>query len=86
MKDKDAHYETEDEFIAENLEFIGKRLKQLRIAKGYTSYDVFAYEHEISRSQYGKYERGVDLRLSTLLRLIYAHDLTLQEFFAGLKR
>ena len=63
------------------LQKLGERIRQLRIQKGYTSYEYFAYEHEISRAQFGRYERGEDLRFSTLVKIINAMDLTLDEFF-----
>lgn len=64
------------------LKSLGERIKSLRIKKGYTSYEYFAYEHNISRAQFGRYERGEDLRFSTLLRIIKAFDMTLEEFFS----
>lgn len=64
------------------LKSLGERIKSLRIKKGYTSYEYFAYEHNISRAQFGRYERGEDLRFSTLLRIIDAFDMTLEEFFS----
>ncbi|HXU26680.1 MAG TPA: helix-turn-helix transcriptional regulator [Bacteroidia bacterium] len=61
---------------------LGERLKQVRIEKGYTSYENFAFEHELGRSQIGRYERGQDdLRFSTLLKVLNALDITLTEFF-----
>ena len=33
------------------LKKLGKRIKEIRIAKGYTSYEYFAYEHNISRTK-----------------------------------
>lgn len=64
------------------LKSLGSRIKSLRIQKGYTSYEYFAYEHNISRAQFGRYERGEDLRFSTLIKIINAFDMTLEEFFA----
>ncbi|OCA77559.1 transcriptional regulator [Chryseobacterium artocarpi] len=66
----------------EMLKKLGDRIKQLRINKGYSSYEYFAYEHNISRAQFGRYERGEDLRFSSLIKVINALDLTLAEFFA----
>jgi transcriptional regulator with XRE-family HTH domain len=66
----------------ESLKNLGERIKSLRIKKGYTSYEYFAYEHDISRAQFGRYERGEDLRFSSLLRVIQAFDMTLDEFFS----
>lgn len=61
---------------------LGKRIKALRIAKGYSNYEYFAYEHGISRSQFGRYENGEDLRFSSLIRVVKAFDMTLEEFFS----
>lgn len=61
---------------------LGNRIKELRISKGYSNYEYFAYEHNISRSQFGRYERGEDMRFSSLLRVVKAFDMTLEEFFS----
>lgn len=64
------------------LKKIANRIKQLRIKAGFTSYEYFAYEHDISRTQYARYEQGKDLRYSTLIKIISAHGLTVKEFFS----
>jgi len=66
----------------EVLKKLGERIKALRISKGYSSYEYFAYEHNISRAQFGRYERGEDLRFSTLVKIIKAFDMTLEQFFS----
>jgi hypothetical protein len=47
-----------------------KGLKKLgaciRATSGYSSYKNFAFEHDIRRAQFGRYERGQDLRFSSL--------------------
>ncbi|MGZ3850021.1 MAG: helix-turn-helix domain-containing protein [Flavisolibacter sp.] len=55
----------------------------MRIEKGYTSYEYFAYEHNISRAQFGRYEQGQDLRFSSLIRIVNAFGMTLEEFFGS---
>ncbi|HRS67126.1 MAG TPA: helix-turn-helix transcriptional regulator [Paludibacteraceae bacterium] len=60
---------------------IGNRIKRLRIDKGYSSAEIFAYEHELNRVSYWRIERGSNLTLSTLLRILDIHNLSLQEFF-----
>lgn len=73
---------TAPEFPDTLLKKVGNQLKQSRTAQGFTSYEDFAYEKDLPRSQYGKYERGVkDMRLSSLARTVKAHGLTLAEFF-----
>nr|MBK9653501.1 helix-turn-helix transcriptional regulator [Bacteroidota bacterium] len=60
---------------------LAARLRELRISKGFSNYEYFAYEHNISRSQYGRYEKGEDIRFSSLIKLIKAFELTPTEFF-----
>lgn len=73
----------ESEFSKEEvLQKLAKRIKELRIAKGYSSYEYFAYDHNISRAQYGRYEKGEDLRFSTLAKIINAFDISMKEFFS----
>ncbi len=64
------------------LKKLGERIKQLRLKKGYTSYEYFAYEHNISRAQFGRYEKGQDLRISSLIKIVNAFNISLQEFFS----
>jgi hypothetical protein len=68
--------------IHEDLKKLGNRIKALRIKAGFSNYEYFAYEHEIPRAQFGRYERGEDLRYSSLLKVIKAFDITVEEFFS----
>lgn len=68
--------------IDDQLQKLGQRIKELRIAKGYSSYEYFAYEHNISRAQFGRYEQGQDLRMSSLIKVVAAFEMTLEEFFS----
>lgn len=67
--------------IDKEIENLGNRIRELRKKKGFTNYEFFAYENRIGRSQYGNYEKGVDMRFSSILKLIEIHGLTLEEFF-----
>ena len=64
------------------LEKLGSRLRDLRKARGYTNYEQFAFDHGLPRAQYGRYEKGQDLRLSSLVKVLTAMDVSLTEFFA----
>jgi transcriptional regulator with XRE-family HTH domain len=64
---------------------IGNRIKELRLEAGYTNAEKFAFEHEITRSQYANWEKGQDMLTSSILRISRAHGITLQEFYAGIK-
>jgi len=79
MRDKKVKKQEEDYYKR-----LGSRLKNLRIAKGYTNADYFAYDHNIGRSQYSEYERGKDMRLSTLRKLAAAHKLSVSELLEGI--
>lgn len=70
-----------DEYTQQQLSKLGNRIKALRKAKGFQNYEQFAYQNGISRSQYGRYENGEDLRFSSLLKVLKALDISLAEFF-----
>ena len=62
---------------------VAAHLKKLRVDSGYTSYETFAYDHELPRMQYWRMESGVNFRFSSLLVILKVHNLTLQEFAKG---
>ena len=64
---------------------IAKKLKSLRIEKGYTSYENFAWDNEIPRVQYWRMEKGTNFTIRTFLRILDVHNLTLKEFFEDLE-
>lgn len=69
----------------QGIQRIAEKIKQLRIERGYTSYRNFADDHDIEPKQYWKLEEGkVDFRISSLLRILEIHDLSLEDFFEGL--
>lgn len=73
--------ENHEDFIDKQIENLGKKIKKLRKEKGYTNYEFFAYDNRINRSQYGKYEKGTDMRFSSLVRVLLAHKISLEDFF-----
>lgn len=66
----------------DKLKQLGERLRELRKKAGYTSLEIFAYEHGFGKTQYGRYENGEDLRFSTLVRVINCFGIDLKEFFS----
>jgi transcriptional regulator with XRE-family HTH domain len=72
----------DDGFKKEMLEKIAARIRSLRKKRGYDNYEKFAYEHNLNRSQYGRYEKGEDLRFTSLVRVCRAFGVTLSEFFS----
>lgn len=65
----------------ERMKKIAARLKDLRIKAGYTNYENFAWDNEISRMQYWRLEKGANFTMVTLLKILDAHKISLAEFF-----
>ena len=69
--------------VQTDLEKIGLRLKELRIAKGYTSYRDFANKNDIEPKIYWRVEQGKsDFKYSTLKRVVAGLGMTVEEFFS----
>jgi transcriptional regulator with XRE-family HTH domain len=68
--------------VMDELRKMGARIKSLRKEKGYSNSDQFAYEKNIARAQYQRYESGSDLRFTTIVKLVKAFDMNLNEFFS----
>ena len=60
---------------------LAKRIRELR-QRTHTSYEIFAYDNNITRSQWGRYETGEDVRFSSLVKVCRIFNITLQEFFS----
>ena len=82
MKKQTGKEETMEELTQRQLQNIGKRMQELRKKKGFKNYEIFAYENDLPRAQYGRYERGQDLKVSSLLKVLKGFDITLKEFFS----
>ncbi len=65
---------------------MGSKLKALRIKQGYKSHEEFAFVNKLSRVQVWKIEAGkANITMSTLLRMLEIHKLTLKEFFKDIE-
>jgi hypothetical protein len=74
--------------LDESKEFIDKissKIRKLRIAKGYKSHETFAYEHGIDRTQWGKIERGINMKMTSLFSALKALEISPAEFFKDFK-
>ncbi len=60
---------------------IGEKLRELRIAKGFTSYEDFAMEYNLGRRNYWEIEKGKNIQMKTLINLLTIHDMSFYEFF-----
>ena len=63
---------------------VASKLEQIRIDKGFTSYENFAVEHGISRMQYWRMEKGTNFTFESLLKILDSHKMTLNDFFSDI--
>ena len=76
-KKKDLNY------VDAELVNLGKRMRALRLKKGYTSFESFAYDNDLPRVLYGNYEKGGgNITYKNLLKVVKALGVTLKEFFS----
>ncbi|MCW3074511.1 MAG: helix-turn-helix domain protein [Flaviaesturariibacter sp.] len=66
----------------EQLRKIGARIKQLRQSAGYDSGEKFAFEHDIPRAQYSRYEKGENMRLTSFMKVLSALKVSYVDFFS----
>jgi len=67
--------------IDTRIQQIGDKLKQLRVQKGYTSYEHFAWENNLPRMQYWRMENGANITIKSLLKVLDVHGISLTKFF-----
>jgi transcriptional regulator with XRE-family HTH domain len=61
---------------------IGNRLKKLRIRASYKTPESFAAKNKLSKISYANIEKGqTNIRMSTLLKLLDIHKVSLIDFF-----
>ena len=73
--------EQDSDKAKEILKMVGARIRSLREAKGERNYEKFAFKHDLNRTQLWRYENGEDLYFSSLIKVLSALDVSLDEFF-----
>lgn len=67
----------------QDLKKLGDRLKVLRVKKGFTSLERFAFDNELSRVLYSNYENGKgNITYKNLLKVTKALNISLKDFFS----
>ena len=64
-----------------DIQKLAKRIKTSRINQGYVNADHFAFDKYLARSQYARYEKGEDLRFTSLVKLVHSFGISLSQFF-----
>jgi transcriptional regulator with XRE-family HTH domain len=67
--------------VEPELKELGARIRELRIAAGYSSAEKFAYANNLSRVSYTKCETGSNMTYISLRKLLKVHKISIQEFF-----
>lgn len=75
----------EDKKYDKRIMLVADKLERMRIEKGFTSYENFAIEYGISRMQYWRMEKGTNFTFESLLKILDAHKITLEDFFKGIE-
>jgi len=71
----------------EVLKKIGDRFRELRISKGYSSYEDFAIDNDLGRMQYWRLENGkTNLTIKTLVKVLAIHEISMTEFFSYVEK
>jgi transcriptional regulator with XRE-family HTH domain len=72
--------------VEDIIRLIGRRIREVRIAKGFKSQEGFADYCGVHRTFMGHIETGKkDFRLSTIIRISNALNVTLSDLFAGIE-
>jgi hypothetical protein len=72
------------DYQLEQLRLLGEKLRELRLRSGQKSYENFATENGLNRANYGRYEKGANLRVSTLINILKAHNLSIEDLIKDL--
>lgn len=67
---------------SELIEKLAKRIRQIRKSKGYSSFEEFANDHDIHRAQLGRYEKGQNMKFTSVVKVAKSFDMSLKEFFS----
>ena len=70
------------EIEKEVLKSLGVRIKDLRIKAGFHSQETFSYACGIPRAQYARYEKGSNITILSLQKIIKFHKLGWEDFFS----
>ena len=63
---------------------IANKIKELRLQKGYSSHENFAWDNNINRVQYWRIEKGRNITIKTLISILDIHQISLSEFFGDM--
>ncbi|MCU0433151.1 MAG: helix-turn-helix domain-containing protein [Bacteroidia bacterium] len=69
---------------ADKLKIIGARIRERRLALGFSSGLKFAFEHGLEPATYARHETGKNMTVVTLIKIAKALNTTASELLAGI--
>lgn len=79
-----SHVKKPLEELDERAVRISDKLKRLRLEKGFKSYEKFAWANDLNRVQYWRMEKGQNFTISSLLKVLDVHKISMSDFFSDL--
>ena len=76
MKTKDSPFPADNRLVE-----IGNHIRFLRKTHTNLSAENFANENGFDRVQYSRIEKGTNITMKTLLKIVDVHNISLKEFF-----
>ena len=70
--------------ISPRMAAVGDKLRKIRVERGYSGYDFFAWENKLSPRQYLNMEQGKNFTMNSLIKVLDIHGIKLNEFFSDL--
>jgi len=68
------------------LKMIGDKVRTIRKSNpDYANYEVFAYLNKINKVTLANIEKGLNYNISSLLKVLKALNVTVEDFFNGIK-
>ncbi|KAA6301526.1 MAG: hypothetical protein EZS26_002270 [Candidatus Ordinivivax streblomastigis] len=83
-QDEISEQSTQDAIDDPRVIQIANKIKELRIQKGYSSHENFAWDNNLNRVQYWRIEKGKNITIKTLLTILDIHKISLEAFFSGM--
>ena len=68
----------------EFIKVIGIQLRKMRVEAGFSSYEQFAFEHDLDRRYYWSIENGTNISVKYLFKILRIHGVTFSEFFEAI--
>jgi transcriptional regulator with XRE-family HTH domain len=71
--------------LSDTLEIMGRKIRDLRLSKGYKSHELFAIKYNLPKIHYWRIEKGKsNVTVKSLIRILSIHNIQISDFFRSL--